>query len=795
MEKKSRIKEALVPVLWMCIGLFVSLQIATQHFAHILSYDAEYLGEPLFVDEGVGASVWLPWAILTWSSRFFGQGADDLLIRHLLGVGLGPLVAALGYGVYRFTRRPEQHRTSHGSSRFMTREEFEQTGMTISPEARLALLLEEGVDAKQARRKVASVVTGADHAGNPIYHNGPEHLLGFAPTRSGKGIGWVVPTLLSHTGSVFVTDIKGENYNLTAWWRSQFSHVIYFNPTDEFSARFNPLLELRRGPNVIRDAMNLGEILGSAEGGKENKFWDNGAKKLLTATVLYVLYTEKVKTLGRVAYLIARMHSTLEDMLHFECPEDRTVEDFVQGVAQATQDASENVQGGWIAGADVALDLWKDPLVARTTSASDFALREFQYAEHPLSFYLYIPPNDLARLRPLVRLLLEQLVDTLTETLDDDPDKHRLLMLMDEFPAFGRMNKVETAIPYTAGYGIRWFFICQGIDQFQKFYGPNNQFVSNAHIRVAYRCNDFDNADYLSKLLGKTTGLKEQEGEAGSKGLLSSMNRQSVSKVEFERDLMTPGELQQLDPEKQLIMIAGQYPIESRRLAYYIHPKFIPRFKGKGTAFPDAPQDDFPSEAIAHDWLDPDAPKPRKAKTQKVDPAQIESVLEQLDPECDAKTATELIYTSSVSSDAIESVRHEVTPLLDPPELEPADVWTPPEEPELPELDELPELELPDLDLPDVEPDALQELLDVSIPSAHDAEVQPLVPSFDDSELAPNEEPEAQADDFEAAHATQLVVGMAERMRELLAEHTARQRAPQPADSEPSPNPEQGNSP
>ena len=582
-------------VVLLLLGFLVGLQVSTQLFASMLSYDQEYLGAALHVDEPLGVALWGPWAILRWSWEFYGQGADDVLVKHLALSLVGPVVGAgVELMLRRAALRQEPERVSHGSSRFMRLDELDALELTIPPEERRKLELGKGKDLRTAAREAASVCVGMHPNGDPMYISGSSHILGYAPTRSGKGIGWIIPTLLTYTGSVVVTDIKGENYEVTASWRSTFSHVIYFNPTYQHTARWNPLDELRLGPTVIRDAMNLGEILGAPERGKENRFWDSGAKNLLTATILFVLYTQKPKTLARVSYLISRAEHTIDAMSECSIASNPSAEEFIHATAQTLIDASDNVRGGWIAGAAIAVDLWRDPLVAHATSASDLQIRDLQYAEHPVSIYLHIPPSDLNRLAPLVRLFFEYCVDKLTEDHAASADAHQLLMLADEFPAFGTMRKIETSIPYTAGFGIRWFFIGQGLEQFENRYGRNHQFNSNSHVTLAYRTNDTENARKLSEMLGDTTGFKEQEGEAGKKGLFRSMSNQSVSHVEFARKLMTPAELNQLDEERQLTIISGHLPIMNRRLKYFQHKRFRPRYKGRAMPFPTSPQSDFP---------------------------------------------------------------------------------------------------------------------------------------------------------------------------------------------------------
>jgi type IV secretion system protein VirD4 len=104
-----------------------------------------------------------------------------------------------------------------------------------------------------------------------LRHDGPEHVLCFAPTRSGKGVGLVIPTLLTWPGSVIVHDIKGENCPLTAGWRERFGRVLLFDPTNPDSSPYNPLLEVRRGDAEIRDVQNIADILVDPEGALERR--------------------------------------------------------------------------------------------------------------------------------------------------------------------------------------------------------------------------------------------------------------------------------------------------------------------------------------------------------------------------------------------------------------------------------------------------------------------------------------------------------------------------------------------
>src|SRR5690606_26551798 len=124
-----------------------------------------------------------------------------------------------------------------------------------------------------------------------LRHDGPEHVLCFAPTRSGKGVGLVVPTLLTWPGSAIVHDIKGENWQLTAGFRARHARVLLFDPTNGASAAYNPLLEIRKGVWEVRDVQNVADVLVDPEGSLEKRnHWEKTSHALLVGAILHVLY-------------------------------------------------------------------------------------------------------------------------------------------------------------------------------------------------------------------------------------------------------------------------------------------------------------------------------------------------------------------------------------------------------------------------------------------------------------------------------------------------------------------------
>lgn len=399
-----------------------------------------------------------------------------------------------------------------------------------------------------------------------------------APTRSGKGVGVVVPTLLSWTGSAIIHDIKGENWHATAGWRSRFSHCLSFNPADVRSAHYNPLLEVRRGVNEVRDVQNIADILVDPEGALDQRsHWEKTAHAFLTGLILHVLYVEKEKTLAQVVALIADPARPIEGLLklmlatnHLGDSTAPKVHPVVAAAARDLLNKAENERSGVVSTAVSLLTLYRDPLVAEVTSRSDFRTMDLVSAKRPLSLYLITPPSDLSRTRPLVRLILNQIVRRLTESLDqaEIAKRRSLLLMLDEFPALGRLDFFEGALAFLAGYNIRACLIAQSLNQIDKAYGVNNAILDNCHIRIVFAPNDERTAKRLSDALGTATELRAVRGLTGNRSAFW-FTHSSVSEQETPRPLLTPGEILQLPKAQALVLVSGCPPIKANKLRYF----------------------------------------------------------------------------------------------------------------------------------------------------------------------------------------------------------------------------------
>ena len=410
-------------------------------------------------------------------------------------------------------------------------------------------------------------------AGRYLRHDGPEHVLCFAPTRSGKGVGLVVPSLLTWPGSAIVHDIKGENWGLTAGWRARFGRVLLFDPTNAASAAYNPLLEVRRGAWEVRDVQNIADILVDPEGALERRnHWEKTSHSLLVGAILHVLYAEPDKTLAGVANLLSDpkrpIETTLRAMMTTPLLGESGVHPVVASAARELLNKAENERSGVLSTAMSFLGLYRDPVVARVTARCDWRIADLVEGACPASLYLVVPPSDISRTKPLIRLILNQIGRRLTEDLEAKGRRHRLLLMLDEFPALGRLDFFESALAFMAGYGLKAFLIAQSLNQIEKAYGQNNAILDNCHVRVSFATNDERTAKRLSDALGTATELRAMKNYAGHR-LSPWLGHLMVSRQETARALLTPGEVMQLPASDELVLVSGCHPIRARKVRYY----------------------------------------------------------------------------------------------------------------------------------------------------------------------------------------------------------------------------------
>lgn len=500
-----------------------------------------------------GWPVYAPWSSALWWLRYRNSApAIFRVVPWGLALTSVPLVAALWMSSRgRTDGRPS---TTYGSSRWADRRDVRRAG----------LFSQDGVMLGVWR-------------GRYLRHAGPAHILAFAPTRSGKGVGLVLPTLLSWTGSAIVHDIKGENWAISAGWRSRFSHCLRFDPTKAGSTRFNPLLEVRRGAREVADVQNIVDILIDPEGTLERRnHWEQASHSLLVGAILHVLYVGSDTTLNAVARLLSdpeqAFSATLEEMRkanHLGAAGAYQSHPVVAAAARDLLNKSDAERSGILSTAIGFLALYRDPIIADATSASDWHIADLTDSASPVSLYLVVPPSDLSRTRALIRLILNQTCRRLTEQLPDPSLRsHELLLMLDEFPALGRLDFFETSLAFLAGYRVRAFLIAQSLHQIAKAYGENNSIIDNCHVRITFATNDERTAKRISDALGTSTQRRAMHSYAGPR-LSTWLPNMTESHQETGRALLTPGEIMQLPADDAVVIVSGCPPIRANKLRYH----------------------------------------------------------------------------------------------------------------------------------------------------------------------------------------------------------------------------------
>jgi type IV secretion system protein VirD4 len=440
-----------------------------------------------------------------------------------------------------------------------------------------------------------------------LRHNGPEHVLLYAPTRSGKGIGLILPTLLSWKQSAFVTDLKGELYELTAGWRQKHAgnKVLRFEPASaEGSCAFNPMAELRLGTeHEVGDVQNLALLLVDPRGRgvSDGDHWQKTAYSLLVGCILHLCYKARVEStsanLGELDKMLADSTRPIKDLweeMRSYAHVNGTNHPVVAASARDMLDRPPAEAGSVLSTAKTYLDLYRDPVVAANTSFSSFKIRDLMHNASPVSLYIVTQPNDKERLRPLVRIVVNMTVRLLADKMEFEKGrpkatyKHKLLAMIDEFPALGKLEILQQSLAFVAGYGIKCYLIAQDINQLKSRetgYGPDETITSNCHIQSAFPPNRLETAEHLSKLTGQTTIIKEQVTRSGrGLGVQSSTTMQEV-----QRPLLTPDEcLRMPGPKKDVndmiteagdmvVYCAGFPAIYGRQPLYFKDPTFTAR--------------------------------------------------------------------------------------------------------------------------------------------------------------------------------------------------------------------------
>jgi type IV secretion system protein VirD4 len=579
------------PILMAALFLLVlvlSLAAATQYFAHAFQYHAALGAHQNFL--------YPPWKILEWAKLWPDRYGNEFSMAGSVATMAAALGLILLLALKRHLSGPATS-SLHGSARWAGKKDIVAAGLL--PRTRSLLDVLRGQSDTSSRSTGVYVGAWVDKGGRQHYlrHSGPEHVLCYAPTRSGKGVGLIVPTLLSWGESAVITDLKGELWELTAGWRKQYAgnRVLRFEPgAINGGAHWNPLEEIRLGSeHEVGDVQNLATLIVDPDGKGLESHWQKSAQALLVGLILHALY--QARSNGEVLPSLSDIDSLLSDpnrdiaelwMEMFTLPPSSGANyRIVNASGRDMMDRPEEEAGSILSTAKSYLSLYRDPVVCENISDSHFRIRDLMHHDDSVSLYIVTRPTDKARLRPLIRILLNMIVRLLADRIEFEGGrpkpvyKHRLLMMLDEFPSLGRLEILQESLAFLAGYGIKCYLICQDINQLKSSrtgYGQDESITSNCHIQNAFPPNRVETAEHLSKLTGQTTIVKEQVTK-GDKHTSRTLQEVQRSLLTVDECLRMPGPVKGVkdgndvieSPGDMIIYVAGFPAIYGRQPLYF----------------------------------------------------------------------------------------------------------------------------------------------------------------------------------------------------------------------------------
>lgn len=541
---------------------------------------------------------------------------------------LGPAalgVASLGltFGLAAKTayqRRPKETPNVYGDARFMTFQELKLSGLLVA----------------RQRPNTNGVYLGAwkDNSGALQYlrdvSNG--HVMICGPTRSGKSVSCIVPTLLSWHGSAIVHDEKGELWTQTAAWRAaHVGPVIRWEPGSiTGSDSWNPLYEVRiLTPHEFADAVNVALMLIDIKGHGLDRLdhWQKASVPILAGCVLHELYLarqdRRVASLAEIAGWFADPTGSADDLWEAMRDNDHVGgEPFSSTIAgpslsaphlviaaagRSQIDRSDRERSSVTSTLLTHLTLFFDEIVAANTGESDFHLADLADSAAPTTVYVTALPNDTVRLRPLVRLFLTMAMRALMSPKlthihgrPSNPHRYDTLMLLDEFPSLGKLEEVETDLARAASWGVKFLLCIQDITQLDGIYGRGHSIFANTHTRAFFPTNDLATAEALSKSTGTTTAQTPHTTIMGRR--VGFMGQVTKTIQPTSRPLMTPGEILTMraavkddagritDPGDMLIFLMGNRPLKAQQMLYFRDPSFADRAQAVPPQQPQPPQ-------------------------------------------------------------------------------------------------------------------------------------------------------------------------------------------------------------
>jgi type IV secretion system protein VirD4 len=447
--------------------------------------------------------------------------------------------------------------------------------------------------ARAALGRPDGLIIGRAAGGWLMRYNGPGHLLTFAPTRSGKGVGVVLPNLLLADRAILCVDPKGENARISARARTRFGPVHVLDPfgvSGQPGAAFNPLDVLDPlGLDLAEDAALIAEALVYDPPEQVSEaHWNEEAKALIAGVILYVVTHPPPDgaTLATVRDLLTaaptRFAATLKAMQASPAADGLVARAANRHLGKADREAT-----GVLSAAQRHTHFLDSRRITDSLARSDFSFDDLRAQR--ASIFLVLPPERLGAHARWLRLLVAQALHSLARgsAAGGAAAPCPVLFLLDEFATLGRLEPLAQAYGLMAGYGVQLWAILQDLHQLKALYGERHgTFLANAAVTQVFNVADVDTAQWVSRTLGVTTETFIAQGTSTSSGSSASMQGGSTSSGEgaswseqrVRRDLLTPDEVMRLADHMMLVLRPGRDPLVAGKVRHYADPEFAGRF-------------------------------------------------------------------------------------------------------------------------------------------------------------------------------------------------------------------------
>jgi len=577
--------------------IFMGIWLGTQRVAYLVNYEPGWVGYPFYVirlfNDKFVLPLYNPFLIFYWSIMYFKRTEIHYTLNRGYKIaGWIAFSATAFYFFIEFILMKYLAQNIFGTARWGNKRDLKKAGLLQKKGGMIIGQLADA-DVYTAYDPVKdSTILHLKKPSQKIIQSGIYNTLLSAPTRSGKGVSNVQPTILSYPGSIIVLDFKGESFNFTSGFRKRFGKVYRWEPTGDKGHHFNPMMEIRAGEHAFSDANLIADILttpASGGGNATSEHFQTGAKDFLTAVILHCLCSDwKDKSLPGCRKFLAQGDPTDPDnknyiydlMINSDHGDEMIHQAVVEG-AMAQRNRPKDEGGSMLSTVNNALAVFADPKIARNTWNSEFYIEEFEETKRPISLYLTIQYNDVQRIAPLIRMFIILFSRKFTGGETSATNRKfeiPLLFILDEFDKLGRMDELEMNMGIHNGFGIHYFLIFQSLNQLNKIYTKDHSFLAHCRNSIFFApgAGELDSAELISKICGKESISRTNISFSGGKAQVGYSNK-SISAQDQERNLINADEVIKLPLDQFILICQGLPPYIGKKNVYYEDPIFKAR--------------------------------------------------------------------------------------------------------------------------------------------------------------------------------------------------------------------------